>query len=210
MSDIMLKSRIPMIITTIIATLLVIDYFVEIEPIIAFRNEMTTWAVIIYSFATFLGSIIMLRHQGKKATTSKKVWDKFNGTVAVGSFLLFVLIALALGPKNTEYQTLYRATIFPMFSCIWGITFIYSGMAVYRAFRLTSLESIALFLCGTSIFLKEMPIVAAVFPAITPIGEWFITYAGGSTFRVGILSSALGAIIVGIRTIFWRERTSIG
>ena len=209
MSDVMIRTKIPMYIISGLATLLVIDYFIHIEVLAAFKTEMVAWTVILFNFAALVGAAIVLRLYSTNAMTSKDTGTRLNGAVAVASFIVFIAVALMYGPNSYEYQIMYTSTIYPIGSCIWGLTFIYSGMAVYRAFKFSSLESIALFLCGVAIFLKEMPIVAAYFPPITGIGEWVMTYAGGSSYRVGILATALGALIVGIRTIMGKETSSV-
>lgn len=199
-----------MFIITIISVLLIIDYFVSVAPLTSFRNEMTVWATIIYNFAAFVGAFTILRYHSRNLIRGREPLTRVYGLTTIVSFFAFLAVGWGMGLSSKIYVDLYMNTLVPVGATVWGLNFIFSAMGVYRAMRLGSLESLALFLCGMAIFLKEIPLVAYYFPPMVSIGEWVMTYAGGSSYRVGVLTTALAALIIGIRTILHREPSAIG
>ncbi len=210
MSEIVYKYKIPLTIITIISTLLILDYFVSVTFLASFKNQMVIWVTIIYNFAVFVGAFQILRFHSRNIIRSSEPLTRFYGLATVVSFFAFLAVGWGIGLNSQFYTDLFMNTLIPVGATVWGLNFIFSAMGVYRAMRLGSLEALALFLAGTVYFLKEMPIVAVVFPSIVGIGEWVMTYAGGSSYRVGILTAAMASLIIAIRTILQKEESAIG
>ena len=211
MASVVIRSRIPMFIISIIAIILLAEYFLALDPLAAFRKEMLTWGVIIYNFVTILGSALMLRYHTLRTIKppSRDPKARYYSIFAIAAFFVYLAIGWGTGLTGTQYVTLYMQSVIPATATLWGLNLIFSTMGVYRAMRITGLEGLALLIGGLSYFLKEMPIVASIFPPITGIGDYFLLYVMTPAGRVAVLTAALISIVVCIRTIIQRERTAI-
>jgi len=208
---VVIRTQIPMYIISIIAFILLVEYFIALEPLAAFRKEMLTWGVIIYNFVTLLGSALMLRYHSLRIMKppSREPWARYYSIVAIAAFFVFLGIGWGIGLRSTEYVTMYMQTVIPATATLWGLNLIFSTMGVYRAMRISNLEALALLIGGLSYFLKEMPIICAIFPPMTAIGDWFLRYVMGPAGRVAVLTAALISVVVCIRTIIQKERTAV-
>ena len=208
---VVIRTQIPMYIISIIAFILLVEYFIALEPLAAFRKEMLTWGVIIYNFVTLLGSALMLRYHSLRIMKppSREPWARYYSIVAIAAFFVFLGIGWGMGLTSTQYVTMYMQTVIPATATLWGLNLIFSTMGVYRAMRISNLEALALLIGGLSYFLKEMPIVCAIFPPMTAIGDWFLRYVMGPAGRVAVLTAALISVVVCIRTIIQKERTAV-
>ncbi|MGQ9680487.1 MAG: hypothetical protein ACUVV4_06960 [Candidatus Bathyarchaeia archaeon] len=211
MANVVIRTSIPMFIISIIAVLLLVEYFVALDPLAAFRKEMLTWGVIIYNFVMLLGSVLMLRYHTLRAMKppSRDPKARYYSLIAIATFFIFLAIGYGMGLAGKEYVTMYMNTVIPATATLWGLNLIFSAMGVYRAMRITRLEGLALLIGGLSYFLKEMPIVCAIFPPMTYIGDWFLKYVMTPAARVAVLTAALISIVVCIRTIIQKERTAL-
>jgi hypothetical protein len=172
---------------------------------------MLTWGVIIYNFVTLLGSALMLRYHSLRIMKppSREPWARYYSIVAIAAFFVFLGIGWGMGLSSTQYVTMYMQTVIPATAVLWGLNLIFSTMGVYRAMRISNLEALALLIGGMSYFLKEMPIVCAIFPPMTAVGDWFLRYVMGPAGRVAVLTAALISVVVCIRTIIQKERTAV-
>ncbi len=211
MAQVTIRTQIPMLILSVVAAILVIEYFVALEPLATFRKELLTWGVIIYNFLMLLGSALMLRYHSLRIVKppTREPWARYYSLVAIAFFIIFLAMGYGKGLTSTEYVTLYMQTVIPATATLWGLNLIFSTMGVYRAMRITTLEALALLIGGLSYFLKEMPIVCAIYPPMTAIGDWFLMYIMGPAGRVAVLTAALISVVVCLRMIAGREKTAV-
>lgn len=198
---------IPLFIISIIGTLLILEYFLNIPALTVFKAEMSLWSIIIYNGAALIGAAFFWMTHGKKLIS--KVEDmqaKINSSAAIITFVLVVLLAVIYGPRSTAYNKLYSNVLLEVSLTTFGIIFIYSVEASYQALRLTKIDSLALFVSGVSYLLREIPLVVSLIPAVIPFSTWIMNYPAKGALAVGVLSAAVGSLMVGIRTIAQRER----
>lgn len=209
--SVLIRTQIPMYIISIIGAILIVEYFVALGPLADFRKEMLTWGVIIYNFVTLLGSALMLRYHSLRVMRppSREPWARYYSIVAIAAFFVFLAIGYGIGLSSTQYVTMYMQTVIPATTTLWGLNLIFSTMGVYRAMRVSNLEALALLIGAMSYFLKEMPIVCAIFPPMTGIGDWFLRYVMTPAARIAVLTAALISVVVCLRTIIQKERTAV-
>lgn len=207
---VVIRTQIPMYVLSIIASILVVEYFVALKPLADFRKEMLTWGIIIFNFVALLGSALMLRFHSLRVMKppSREPWARYYSIVSITAFIVFLAIGYGMGLRSTQYVTMYMNTVIPAAATLWGLNLIFSTMGVYRAMRVSNLEALALLIGALSYFLKEMPIVCAIFPPMTGIGDWFLRYVMTPAARVAVLTAALISVVVCLRTIIQKERTA--
>jgi hypothetical protein len=203
-----IRRKIPEVILGIIGTLLILEYFIDVTVLTAFKNEITVWSMIIYNFAAILGALVVMRHHGNRIMKSKEVTEKYLSLVVPISFIAFIAVALLFGATSDLYVDLYTKTLVPIGSCFWGITLFYSFWGAYKTFRINNLDGLALFIFGVIYFLYMTPIVAATFPFIVTLGK-LEGYAIGRIGRPLYVCSALAAIVVGVRSILGKEKSAL-
>jgi hypothetical protein len=200
-----LKRTIPLAIITIIGTLLVIEFFIADDLLKAFRSNITLWGVIIYNAAAIVGAAFLWINHGKNLISTGSWEKKLPSAVALVTFLIVIGIAAFYGPSSSQYNTMYGTTLAEIMLTTFGIIYIYTIESAYRAFRIKTIDAAALFVSGLSYFLREIPLMVAWVPAIVPISDWILNYPSRGALAVGVLTAAIGAIMVGVRTIAQRE-----
>jgi len=209
MSDVIIRTKIPQYILSILALVLMVDYFLKFDPLVAFKTEMLNWATIIFNFAVLVGVVQVMRYAGNQIIRPQRdPLNRYYSSIAVITFLIFIGIGYGFGLNSKLYTDMYMNTVIPVTAMLWGLNLIFSAMGVYRMMRLSSIEAFSLFICGMSYFMKEMPLFSATFPFMMTWGEWIMKYVGGAANTSAILVAALGALIVAIRTIMGQEPTA--
>jgi hypothetical protein len=167
------------------------------------------WASLASAVSVGLGVIALLsfhipRIRRMENEPIKFQWFYSLSTVAI--MLLFIVVGLGIGSGSIQYTWLYNTWYAPISGLICFVSAFYSVTAVYRAFRIRSLEGAALIIPALLIFLYDAPIGPFLFPPLGPIGVYLFAVITASAFRAGLLSVALGMVFIMIRTIIGRER----
>jgi hypothetical protein len=131
-------------------------------------------------------------------------WFYSLSTVAI--MMIFIIIGLTLSTKSPQYTWLYNVWYAPISGLICFVSAFYSVTAVYRAFRIRSVEGAFLIIPALLIFLYDAPIGPYLFPFLGPVGIYLFTVITASAYRAGLLCVGLGMVFIMIRTVLGQER----
>jgi hypothetical protein len=207
--SVLYRRQIPLAITILLVLVIIIKIFF-VEPTASYWSLMfQQWASLASAVSVGLGVIAILsfhipRIRRMENKPIKFQWFYSLSTIAI--MLLFIIVGLGLGSGSPQYTWLFNTWYAPISGLICFVSAFYSVTAVYRAFRIRSLEGAALIIPALLIFLYDAPIGPFLFPPLGPIGVYLFSVITASAFRAGLLSVALGMVFIMIRTIIGRER----
>ena len=230
-----MKRTVPLLITAIVGTLLVISYYVPHRPFDSFERKFPDYFNIIAAFAFILGGGNLLRIHLTRISRRDHEW--FYSVVTVAGFLVMLVVGLlkltgaegsAMGLQATMdladgrllFDWLYRAIFVPCQATMFSLLAFFVASASYRAFRAKTPEATVLLVAAFIILVGRTPVghlMTAWMPQpfsdyfhIPNLSAWVMGFpntAGQRTIQIGI---ALGIISNSLRLILGVERSHLG
>lgn len=229
-----MKRTVPLFITGIVGTLLIISYYVPHPPFDEVERLIPDFFNIIAAFAFILGGGNLLRIHLTRISRRDHEW--LFSIVTVAGFLVMLVVGLLkigttdngtgmqlgldLADTRLAYDWLYAAIFVPCQATMFSLLAFFVASASYRAFRAKTPESTVLLLAAFVILVGRTPVghlLTAWMPApfsdyfhIPNLSAWIMSFpnlAGQRTIQIGI---ALGIISNSLRLILGVERSHLG
>ena len=222
----MLKRKIPLIISAIVGTVLVLSVF--FPPAERMGEDFSIFFDIIAVFAFFLGGGNLVRIHGNKIYRQAKDWG-FSAVTLIGFFLMLAagLLKIAnpggitadVAAQDSLFQMLYDWIFNPLGASMYALLAFYVASASYRAFRAKNKEATILLIAAFIILLGRTPLgvyATAWIPEqfsllqIPNLAIWIMTAPNLAGQRAIMIGIALGVISMSLRLILGVERTYLG
>lgn len=210
MAEAFIQRDLPLVIIFVVGMLVIVEFFIPHPVLSAIKAELGTWTIVIANVSIFLGLIYMSYGQYRLLQRQKTLSGYIYFVTPFVALILFFIGASFPGYTSSPqyqwlYQNIYRAQVamyvsLPLFYCYY---------AAYRAFRIRSIEALALMLGGLLYTFRQIPLFTYLCPALHPIGEWILLVPNVGGGRGAVICVALAAIVVGLRTLVGREVTTI-
>jgi membrane-associated HD superfamily phosphohydrolase len=184
--------------------IVLLGYFVSIEPLPDLRLLLTDWGIVIAGMAVLVGIFNLVAVQMEKIRTSQK--SSAYGALLVLSLIITFGFGLLLGPDNPFMRMAVDAVIVPVeaaLMAILAVTLIYASIRLFRR-RMDAMS--VLFLVAAILFmLAMMPTPFGPIP-----GNQFFLFVEGAVATGGarglLIGIALGTLLTGLRVLFGVDR----
>ncbi|MGZ9164379.1 MAG: hypothetical protein ACXW4M_10900 [Anaerolineales bacterium] len=184
--------------------IVLLGYFVSIEPLPDLRLLLTDWGIVIAGMAVLVGIFNLVAVQMEKIRTRQK--NSAYGALLVLSLIITFGFGLLLGPDNPFMRMAVDAVIVPVeaaLMAILAVTLIYASIRLFRR-RMDAMS--VLFLVAAIIFmLAMMPTPFGPIP-----GNQFFLFIEGAVATGGarglLIGIALGTMLTGLRVLFGVDR----
>lgn len=184
--------------------IVLLGYFVSIEPLPDLRLLLTDWGIVIAGMAVLVGIFNLVAVQMEKIRTSQK--SSAYGALLVLSLIITFGFGLLLGPDNPFMRMAVDAVIVPVeaaLMAILAVTLIYASIRLFRR-RMDAMS--VLFLVAAILFmLAMMPTPFGPIP-----GNEFFLFVEGAVATGGarglLIGIALGTLLTGLRVLFGVDR----
>jgi len=205
-----LKRREVAVFMTALAGIAVIaDYFLKVPILNTAVADLLRWGVILASFMLIWGTISMIRvHANVIRKKTPNQW--YYSVWLVFLMVVFVAVSLIQGLAGPSSRWMYDSIYVASSSTYYSILGFYMISASYRAIRARSGEATLLLVIAVIIMLMNAPIGAAVWEGIPALGKWIVDVPNTAASRGYIIGLAIGAVILGVRTLAGRERGYLG
>jgi len=203
------RRQIPLAITIFVVLVILVKIFFP-NPVASYWSVIfQTWSSLVTAVSVGLGVVALLSFHIPRIIRMenepiKYQWFYSLSTVII--MLIFIVVGLGFGPGSPQYTWLFNVWYAPISGLICFVCAFYSVTAVYRAFKIRSLEGAFLIIPALLIFLYDAPIGPYLFPFLGPIGVYLFTVFTAGAYRAGLLSVGLGMVFIMIRTILGQER----
>lgn len=230
-----MKRTVPLVITAVVGTMLVVAYFVPHPPFDSFERLIPDFFAIIAAFAFILGGGNLLRVHLTRI--SRRDHDWAYSIVTVAGFLLMLAVGLfkvtgvggssfgtashlSLSDPRLVFNWLYRGVFWPCQATMFSLLAFFVASASYRAFRAKTREATVLLVAALIILIGRtwvghrmtawIPEPFAEYLHIPNLATWIMSFpntAGQRTIQIGI---ALGIVSNSLRLILGVERSHLG
>ena len=197
------RRTIPLAITFLMGFIFFSEFFIEIPTLTNATKSLLSWAVIIGTFTTVLGTIMLSRFHIKKVVQKGSDWG-FSAILLI-FLIIFIIIGLIEGPTGKNYYFWYSLLRVPITTTGYGLIYLFSISAAYRTFKVRNLETLLLMLGTVFGFLYYMTLGPVIWQGFVPLGQWIFDVPTKAAARAGTISAGIGSIILGLRVILGQE-----
>ena len=201
------KRTIPLAIVSVMALVLVVDYFIAIPVLDSLGSNLKDWGTLTAAFALFLGIANISRTHVLKVTRRSPKWWLSLWTILV-MFVFFILGVVDLrAPAYVTWYTIIQSGIGTTTNSLLAF---YIASAAYRALRIKTGESAVLVVAAVLAMMFNAPVGGTIHPLLPGIGKWVLDVPNAAAFRGIILGIATGVIALGVRMILQIEKSYLG
>jgi hypothetical protein len=202
------KTTGPIALGLICALIVILGNFFEFDLLSNLAGEVKNFASIIAGFALFLGLVGIVRLHSN--TVIKRDPQMPYSASLLIVLLLYLVVGLGFGQQSPEFQWIYNTIYGPLTATTYALLAFWVCSAAYRAFKIKTLESGILVICGILVFFGVTPLSAVIspfFPAANTFISNVINVAGRRGLGIGI---GIGILAFGIQIILGLERSWMG
>lgn len=213
-----MRREVPLLITAIVGTVFVIQYFIPHPPFNRFTNWFADWFSIIASCAIWLGALNLMKISLEKVSRRKEGWG--YAVVVIVCFLAMVIIGFAEGEGSrepgTRFSWLFDYVYTPLSSTMFAILAFFVASASYRAFRARNLEATLLLAAAFLVMMGRVPIgdvLTGFLPEnwrLSELATWIMNIPNTAGQRAIMIGIALGIVSSSLRIILGVERSHLG
>jgi len=223
-----MRREIPLFITFIIGTALIVALFIPHKPFPTLDSEFSVWVDIIAVFAFILGGGNLLKVHVDRIT--RKHRDKNYSYVTIIAFLVTLIVGLAkiggdpgltgnyIAP-GTWFKVIYDAVFAPLQATMFSLLAFFVASASYRAFRAKTKEATILLIAAFIILVGRTPLGFYLtfwlpeplqFLHIPRLSAWIMSIPNLAGQRAIMIGIALGIIATSLKLILGIERSYLG
>lgn len=204
-----MRKEVPLLITAIFGSFMVIDYFVPHPTVSWFGETLQQWAIIVVAFSYVLGVANIARINGQKLSKRSKDWP-YALPLLFGLGLMMSVGILGGVGERTLFNDLYIYVYTPMSGTMFALLAFFIASAAFRAFRVRTLEAGLLAVAAIIVMLGRVPVGAEIWDKIPNISDWINNVPQMAAKRAILIGAALGAISTGLKVIIGLERNYLG
>lgn len=223
-----MRREIPLFITFIVGTVLVVAMFIPHKPFPELDSEFSKWFDIIAVFAFILGGGNLIKVHVDRITRDHP--DKFYSFVTIIGFLFMLIIGLLkVGgdpgirgyyiAEGTWFKVMYDAVFTPLQATMFSLLAFFVASASYRAFRAKTKEATVLLVAAFIILVGRTPLGYYLtfwlpeplqFLHIPNLSAWILSAPNLAGQRAIMIGIALGIIATSLKLILGIERGYLG
>lgn len=198
-----MKSKIPIALTFVTGVVMILSYVVP--ALSGIEANLVLFGVVIFNVSLFYAIVSLVLSHTRRIIKRSDEW--YNSIIIIVVLFSTLAIGLFQGIDATGYRFLWDGLFNPVNLTIRSMLAIFVMTAFYRAFRVKNTESLLLVVSTVFVLLKNAPIGAAISPVLPDIGDWLMLVIGKAGMRGLTISTAIGAVIFGVRVLIGYERT---
>jgi hypothetical protein len=214
------RREIPTAVLSFVGIVVLLAFFTTLDIFESLNGVFTSWIPVVSAASVGLGLIYMVYAQYMNYQRNKNLNNMIYLVVPLIFFAIFFGTALVV-PGNISsdtYQWLYFHIYQNVGGVIYAVMFFTLASSAIRTMKLVTkdatggyqfrLEAAALMFGGLIYTLRQIPLFQVYLPGIVGFGEWIMLVPNVGGGRAAVIAAALGAIVVGIRTLWGKERTT--
>lgn len=208
-----LKKDLPVIVIAFVGFLIVLEWFLPIEALSEIKSFLGLVTTIIGNVSFGIGTVYAITGELNMIKRNRN-WRQYlvSGSMFAMLFTMIVIIILYGGlhaPFEAPYKW-YQYNIYqPQSEAMYAVMFLYQCSALYRVCRARSMETTILIVVGGAFIFANIPLFASFVPGVSELGDFVVQGPSLGGTRPANITGAIGAMIVGLRSLIGKEQTTI-
>ncbi|MCC7541270.1 MAG: hypothetical protein IT379_33945 [Deltaproteobacteria bacterium] len=216
-----MKQTLPLVITFLIGTLMVAEFFVPHAGVHELTALLQEWGLVIAAAAFVLGGINVVQVNIPKIARRERDWG--YRVVLIGSALAMVIAgfipasvfkpetgAPLFGKEGIVFTFLFDYVFAPANATMFALLAFFIASAAFRAFRARNLEATLMLSAAIVVMVGVIPVGEWIWSGMPAVKQWILDYANNAGRRAIMVGVALGAVATGLRIILGLERSHLG
>ena len=201
------QRTLPTFLVSVLAGILIVQYFFPIPYGKELYSELTAWGTIITTVTFVFANVsIFVMHTRRillrKATTRLL----FNSAVLLSGFFAIILIYILVpGGRTSIIMTQWQYYMIGFAQMGMRADWAWHPYTSFRMMRITSLESGLFVVSWILSCLQQLPLWTSFVPAFGPIGDWIGSIPMTAAQRAGLACSGVSSVILAVRAVAGRE-----
>jgi len=212
MSKRIYQRSIPIFLISVIATFMVVNYFIAL-PTFANEivNELYLWGIIITTVVKLYGFAILLGFTLKALVDRKSELKKrYHSGVLIASFCAYLILGLIT--PNRELGPFFRSIYIPTLARVGGA--VWAGGNIkgiiygtkYTFSRVRTFTGGLFFITWLLITARDTSALVGFFPPFLTVGNWITNVPVAAGYRASFIAMGVGTIVLGLRAIVGKEQ----
>jgi cation transport ATPase len=210
------QRSLPKLLISAIMILLILDYFIVVDPLRTFTNTLAKWSMIVIGISIGLALInvlqVHLRRINMYAKQQGADWkDASTSIILLICMFAMLLTGFATTPfgQNELYKWMVAWLYIPLDLTTFSLLGFFYFSALYRGWKLRSLDMLFMIVPGMLQALSITPIWLQN-PTITWIRLTFRTWHWIPAWNALTIIVTVGLLAVAMRTLMGREEAYLG
>jgi hypothetical protein len=209
MSKRIYQFTIPLYLVSIIAGLLIADYFLVVPALADFTTQIGKWGSILSAFAIIYASVVLTATRIQVLAAQKSRKDVFRSVVYLITFFGFAALALTdttLLTSSPTFIDVFSPTMSQVGMMVWVSGPSYNNwMRMRKLSRIQSLEALVLWIFSILRGMYGLTAITANAPIIFTIGDWARTVPYAAVQQAASAAAGVGGILLGVRALVGKE-----
>lgn len=213
-----MKRTMPLIITFVTGTLIVVAFLMPHPPFGGLQDRFLGWYLVVVGFTMLLGVHSLVRTHLNKISKRQPGW-RYSVVLLLGLIFTVVLgIWSWVGWRSiihpvSPFMYLYTHAIIPLQATMFALLAFFIASAAYRAFRARNVDATLLLIAAGVVMLGRVPVGAYLtqnfphFLQLPVIADWIMDIPQLAAKRGILIGAYLGAVAMSLRILLGIERT---
>jgi hypothetical protein len=209
MSAKLYKRDLPLIIGTVAALIVILEFFwVPTPEIQAMKAEILVWTTISAAFCMLVGAVATFILQYSRLTSGDSTKTKLYAGTAIAVMVIFVAVGALMPGQTTapEYVLLYDHIFAALARSVRAAAFFAALIGAYHAFRAKTLDAAVMLVAGSIYLFRSFAAGVYFMPIMLPLGDWVAEVPNVAATRGGLIAAAIGALILAVRVFTGTEK----
>lgn len=207
MSEVM-RRHIPLAITFVTGVIMTMEYFTTIESVKTIADTLVTWSIIL-SACVYIGTINLFRIHGRHVARRSSGQWYYSASLLI-MIIVYAVAGLIIGVGKPKYLWMIDNVITTMGATMYASLCFYMATGAFRVLRAKNLESSLLLVSAFLVIIGNTPLFVSIFPGFAWIKNWIFDVFVVGSFRAIRIGIGLGAVAIGLKTIFGLETGYLG
>jgi hypothetical protein len=203
-----MRTTIPLVITFVLGTLFVLEFFVPHGAVKHTVDILREWGLVLAATAFVLGAINVVQVNIPKIRRRDRDWG--YRLVLVGSAVVMIVAGFWQGKEGAVFSYFFSHVFAPANATMFALLSFFIASAAFRAFRARNLEASLMLGAAILVMIGVIPLGEMVWSGFPQLKTWILDYANNAGRRAIMIGAALGAIATGLRVILGLERSHLG
>jgi hypothetical protein len=199
-----MKKEGPLLLMVLAALAVVVPHYIAAINHTGFETGFDNWVAVTFAAAIGLGLVNMT--QVHAANIRKRAAGFGYSIVFLIVMYAFAILGLITGTDQGAFNWIFQNLDVPLGSTVFALLAFQTVSAIYRTFRIRSLEVAAFVLAGLLVMLGAAPIGDVLVPHWSSLSSWLLDVPVSSGFRAVALGVYLGSFGVALRILLGLER----